>query len=208
MKARMLVPLSVFAILILALIEAVDAQAPLLLSSRTPGKRSLAGVYSPQQQAENVEFVGQIGGSTEAVAVQGNYAYLGVGPRLMVLNVSDPANPRKVGQTAVLPDLVQDVYATGNYAYVADGDLRVIDVSIPAAPAEVGFYDTLGYARDVYVAGNYAYVADGDLRVIDVSIPAAPAEVGFYDTPRYALDVYVTGNYAYVTDGDGLRVGW
>ena len=32
--------------------------------------------------AENVEFVGHIGGATWAVAVQGDYAYIGEGPRL------------------------------------------------------------------------------------------------------------------------------
>ena len=64
----------------------------------------------------------------------------------------------------------------------------MINVANPAAPAEVGFYDTPGYAYGVAVAGSYAYVADGDagLRVINVANPAAPVEVGFYDTPGYA----------------------
>ncbi len=94
---------------------------------------------------------------------------------------------------------------TGNYAYVADGaaGLRVIDVSLPSAPAEVGFYDNPGTAYGVAVAGNYAYVSAGDagLRVIDVSLPSAPTEVGFYDTAGiFAMGVAVVGNYAYVAD--------
>ncbi|MFQ6042775.1 MAG: FlgD immunoglobulin-like domain containing protein, partial [Candidatus Poribacteria bacterium] len=87
--------------------------------------------------------------------------------------------------------------------------LRVIDVSNPQNPVEVGFYDTLGDANDVYVSESYAYVADGDsgLRVIDVSSPENPVEVGFYDTPGSAFCVYVSGSYAYVADYDrGLRV--
>ena len=50
----------------------------------------------------------------------------------------------------------------GTYAYVADygSGLRVIDVSNPAAPVEIGFYDTPGSASGVAVAGAYAYVAD------------------------------------------------
>ncbi len=65
-----------------------------------------------------------------------------------------------------------------------DGGLRVVDVSNPAQPREVGFYDTPGWAEGVAVSGAYAYVADGDgLRVVDVSNPAQPREVGFYDTP-------------------------
>jgi len=58
------------------------------------------------QQSQNVELVGQIGGSTWAVAVQGNYAYIGVGPRLVILNTADPAHPVVVGQTGVLPGVV------------------------------------------------------------------------------------------------------
>jgi len=92
------------------------------------------------------------------------------------------------------------------YAYVADGEdggLRVVDVSDPANPTEVGFYDTPGYAYGVAVAGGYAYVADGEdggLRVVDVSDPTNPAEVGFCDTLENdsARDVAVVGEYAYV----------
>lgn len=40
--------------------------------------------------------------------------------------------------------------------------LRVIDVSDPASPSEVGFYDTPDWAKDLYVHGSYAYVADED----------------------------------------------
>ncbi len=55
-----------------------------------------------------------------------------------------------------------DVAVSGGYAYVADGSsagLRVIDVSVPSAPVEVGFVDTPGIAGGVAVSGDYAYVA-------------------------------------------------
>ena len=52
--------------------------------------------------------------------------------------------------------------AVGYHAYVAAGPrgLRIIDVSDPTEPQEVGFYDTLGITCDVYASGVYAYVAD------------------------------------------------
>ncbi len=161
--------------------------------------------------AQNVELVGQIGGASYAVAVQGSYAYVGIGPRLVILNIANPASLIITGQTTVLPGVIRDVAVVGNYAYVADYDrgLRIINVSNPAAPTEVGFYDTPGYAYGVAVAGNYAYVADWDsgLRIINVSNPAAPTEVGFYDTPGSAGGVAVAGNYVYVADlGSGLRI--
>jgi len=99
----------------------------------------------------------------------------------------------------------------GNYAYVADGSsgLRVISVSDPAHPQEVGYYNTPGSADGVAVVGNYAYVADrgAGLRVIDVSNPAQPQEAGYYDTPGSAWGVAVTGSLAYVADwGAGLQI--
>ena len=163
--------------------------------------------------AENVEFVGHIGGSTEAVAVQGDYAYIGEGPRLTILDISDPASPTVVGKTLPLPGIVQGVAIAGDYAYVAGGGgLVVVDVSNPANPTEVGFYNTpvsVWSAWDVVVVGGFAYVPWGDagLRVVDVSNPANPTEVGFYDTPGWAYGVAVAGGYAYVADREGgLRV--
>ncbi|MCL6432257.1 MAG: hypothetical protein K6V36_15585, partial [Anaerolineae bacterium] len=99
----------------------------------------------------------------------------------------------------------------GSYAYVAahSAGLRVIDVSNPASPTEVGFCATPGYAYDVAVAGRYAYVADGDagLRVVDVSNPSSPTEIGSCDTPGTCEGVAVAGSYAFVADGDaGLRI--
>src|SRR5512139_5399 len=57
----------------------------------------------------------------------------------------------------------KNVVLQGNYAYVASelSGLRVVDISNPAAPTEVGYCGTPGNARSVIVAGNYAYVADG-----------------------------------------------
>ena len=54
------------------------------------------------------------------------------------------------------------VYVSGSYAYVADGGdgLRIIDVSVPSSPYEIGFYNTGDTAYGVYVSGSYAYVAD------------------------------------------------
>ena len=129
--------------------------------AQEPPSTSWEGVVA-QQQAQNVELVGQIGGPVYAVALQGNYAYVGVGPRLVILNVSDVAHPVVVGQTDILPGVVEGVAVAGNTAYVADGSsgLRIVDVSNPAAPSEAGFYDTPGYAYGVAAAGNHAYVGD------------------------------------------------
>jgi hypothetical protein len=103
-----------------------------------------------------------------------------------------------------------DVAVAGNYAYVANGGqgLRVIDVSNPSSPVEVGFYDTTGTAWAVAVFARHAFVADGweGLRVIDVSTPSNPIEVGFLGTPEYCSgSVTVSGSHLYLASGT-LRV--
>ncbi|RKY93585.1 MAG: hypothetical protein DRQ01_04420, partial [Ignavibacteriae bacterium] len=103
------------------------------------------------------------------------------------------------------------VAVSGSYAYVADwyAGLRIIDVSRPTSPQEVGFYNTSGNALGVAVSGSYAYVAnwaDG-LRIIDVSTPSSPVEVGFFDTGDFALGVAANGDLVYVANGgNGLRI--
>jgi murein DD-endopeptidase MepM/ murein hydrolase activator NlpD/PKD repeat protein len=129
---------------------------------------------------------------------------------LQVIDVSDPANPRRVGGYYT-SGYAEGVAVSGNYAYVADFDagLQVIDVSDPANPRRVGGYDTIGYAQGVAISGNYAYLAvpDAGLQVIDVSDPANPRWVGGYDTSGFARGVAVSGHYAYVADEKaGLQV--
>jgi hypothetical protein len=91
----------------------------------------------------------------------------------------------------------------GNLAYVADNlsGLRVIDVSNPAAPVEVGAFATPDVAQDVEVVGDLAYVSanSAGLRVIDVSNPTSPVELGAaVVTGGIARDIEVAGDLAYV----------
>jgi len=83
-----------------------------------PGPAALPGAAP---NAQNVELVGQIGGACLAVAVQGNMAYVGLGPRLAALDVSSPASPTLLGQSVVLPGVMEGVVVAGSQAYVADG---------------------------------------------------------------------------------------
>ncbi len=112
------------------------------------------------------------------------------------------------GKTTPFPDIVRGVYVSGDYAYVADGSrLRVVDISTPSSPSEVGHYNSSWDVRDVMIApaGGYAYVAGhdevdwrGGLLVMDVSSPSAPTRVGSYDTLEEAHSVSVApaGDYA------------
>ena len=168
---------------------------------------------SMAEPAESTDWqvAGQIGGPTSAVAVQGSYAYAGVGLRLIVLDVTNLVTPTEVGATAPFPYFVEDTTVSGTRAYVAAGGagLRVVDISDPANPAEIGAWDSPGYAEGVAVSGNTVYLADGPygLRVVDVSDPASPTPLGSAYDMNYAFEVAVSGDYAYVAAaGAGLLV--
>jgi hypothetical protein len=161
-----------------------------------------------RKQAENVALEGQTGGTADGVAVQGQYAYIGVGQRLVIVDISDPAQPALAGQTDLLPGTVFDVVVAGDYTYLACfiNGLRIIDVSDPEAPFEAGFCETGADAMDVALDGKLAYTSV--VEVIDVSDPASPFQVGSYGVGYGAgMGVAVAGSRAYVAaDGNGLMI--
>ena len=88
------------------------------------------------------------------------------------------------------------------------GGLRIIDVSNPWSPTEVGSYWAVpNSVNGVTVLGNYAYIADASgLRILDVTTPSSPSEIGYYLIPD-ARDVFVSNDLAYVAGYDnGLRI--
>jgi hypothetical protein len=170
-------------------------------------------VNYPDQDSWNVDFIGQIGGGRTpyAVAVNGNFTYVGVGSYIQILNTADPYMPLLEGRIQILPYGPFDLVVSGSYLYTAAWDygLQIVDVSNPDSPIAVGSYSTSGSALGVSISGAYAYIADGDcgLVIIDISSPTQPYQVGSVDTPGTAYDVVVSGNYAYVVDdAKGLRV--
>ncbi len=170
----------------------------------------LAGSLWAQPQSD-WRMIGQIGGPVRAVVNAGNYAYVGVGLRMVVLDVTNPAAPIEVGSTTPFPDFVQGLAVSGTWVFVAagSGGLRIVDVSDPAAPVEVGAWISSGYAEGVAVRGSEVFVADGPhgLRVIDVSDPAQPQEIGHAFAMNYAFQVALSGNTAVVASaGAGLLV--
>lgn len=106
------------------------------------------------------------------------------------------------------------VHVVGTKAYVGDhtgADLRIIDVSNPAAPVQVGSVGSGGAGRrHVYVSGSYAFqtIDNSGFRIYDISNSSAPVLKGA-DTSVGANNVrsvYVSGKYAYLSGDFGLRI--
>ncbi len=207
---------------LLGLIPVVLLSALILTTLTTDAGASVLAVplLSPHEteatpasldQALNVEYVGQYGGWVSDVSRLGDFTFIGEGPRLAILDLSDPAAPVVIGKTEYLGSSVSALAVSGSYAYLAVGGrgLIVVNVSDPTSPYAVGAYDTPGSAADVVLQGTLAYVADGSggLRIIDVSIPGTPNEIGTHDTPGKAYRVTMSEDYVYIADGSGgLRI--
>jgi len=80
--------------------------------------------------------------------------------------------------------------------------LRIIDISNPSNPSEIGFFST-NNTYDLAISDSFAYLAnDSDgLRIIDISDPTTPTEVGIIITDGLVKSVVVNNNYAYIADG-------
>lgn len=157
-------------------------------------------------------IVGQTGGSdSPALAVVGTMAYVGVGPRLVAIDVSNPYAPGWVGQSPLLPYVVQDVAVSSGLAYVVTGSsgLHILDVTNPQDIRLRASLDGFGFAKAVHVANGLAYVADfgTGLALVDVHNPDAPVLRGRYPTHGGPHAVDVAGTLAYVADdSSGLLV--
>ncbi len=181
---------------------------PILIFSQFP---PLTPSLSAPAQPSGWDLIGQAGGPSQGLAVEGDYAYIGVGPRLVVVDISDPTNPQQAGASPALGDFVLGVAVSGNHTYVAAGSagLQIFDITNPVAPALIGAWQSLGQVEGVTISGDIAYVANGPLglRVLDVSDPAAPVEIARAFETNYAYDVTIYGRYAYIAAaGAGLLI--
>ena len=108
------------------------------------------------------------------VAKKGDYAYLSAeSSGLLIIDVSDPANPVLAETFAYTGGIFADVIISGNYLFTnyTDG-LLILDITDPLAPEEVGTSDT-GLAWGT-VTGNYCLCGnwpEGEIYVVDL-LPA------------------------------------
>ncbi|WP_321277125.1 DUF4347 domain-containing protein [Thiomicrorhabdus indica] len=155
-----------------------------------------------------------VSGSVSDVVVVGDYAYLANSTTgLDVIDISNPANPTKVGNYANAIDYESGVEIGGNYAYVlTDESIDIVSISESSSPQYVTKISIID-ASDIQVIGNYLYVGDktGDtFQIYDVSQPGAPSlksSVSLNSQDTSLERIFVDGNTAYIAAGtNGLKI--
>ena len=194
--------------------SSVHGTAPVVLQTSGGSTTNLNGFAYGMTLGKKVSLVGSVGGSEFGMAVQGNYAYVGEGRSLLILDISNPSSPSRVGKV-MLPGAVMDVALSGQYAYIAalEGGLQVVNISNPAAPSICGFYSTTNRAsaEGIAILGGLAYVADdyAGLEIFDLGNPVVPALLSSTNCgDGIAVKVMASGGgvFAYLSTGGRLCV--
>lgn len=101
------------------------------------------------------------------------------------------------------------VSSTRSVVTSGDSELRLVDISNPAAPVALGTWSTFLPLSDTALSGNLAYIASWEadflstIEVVDFTDPAKPVLRGYFDTPGYAQELLLRGSILYVADAEG-----
>lgn len=154
-------------------------------SLANPTAPALVGTYDPPSFCAHDTFA------------EGNLAFVsnpfGSNTGTHVVDITNRANP------VLLSVIPHGGIAHSSYMYTAPGGRKIlclcneaaggrvtiVDVTAPAAPVQLGIYQTspTTIAHNPWVIGRYLYVAyyQDYLRIVDLANPAQPVEVGVYD---------------------------
>lgn len=167
------------------------------LPTATPMPRATPSPFAPQMTEElTFKLLNQQGGAINSLAVVGQIAFVGVGPRLVIMDITNPTGPRILGQSNVLPGLVTAVLVRDGRAYVAAGaSVITFDISDLQAPILLGQLllservEHLALQDEALIAATAAgqtaahEIRAGKLITIDVSQPEHPQLLDSVDLP-------------------------
>jgi hypothetical protein len=180
---------------------------------------SIATKFNPREKGYTK---GKLDGARR-ITIAGFYAYVLCDAGLVVVDISNPIQP-KIVKTVGAPELVnpQGIAIQFRYAFVVDQEgLKVLDVTdlahpnlIPAATLQRA---ELKDARNITVSRTYAYIAAGSRGIVLVSVekPESPKfleasnekgqpsdpKLRLQDTRDVKIGMVSSGQYALVADG-------
>jgi Tfp pilus assembly protein PilV len=157
------------------------------------------------------------------VFVNGNYAYVvrtlsatAGSNEFNVVNVTTPASASIVGGYNNDSYTMNEVWASGNYAYVAAtgtvsaAEMAVINVTTPTAPTLAGTFNPSGSntALTIIGSGNTVYLGYGTtLNSVNVTTPATPANLGTFTAASTVRDVDIDPTSQVVFMGTASTTG-
>lgn len=138
-------------------------------------------------------------GSTQSMALAGNVLFLANGSGgLVVVSVSNKASPSQVSSLGgdIAPE---DLVISNGYAYLAQGNLAVIDVAEPQRPTRIGVFGFSKSVAELAKSGTHLFAASGGFGgapTLSVANPQNPAQLAVHSSSpsRDSNDVAVIGS--------------
>jgi photosystem II stability/assembly factor-like uncharacterized protein len=163
--------------------------ASAFVPSRSMARPDLVPTMPSIKMETTLEVVGQAGGALTAKAIAGDLGYLAIGPRLVIIDLSNPSTPEMLGQSDLLPGLVDAILLLDHYAYlfINQAGLAILDVSEPKQPILINSLPLPNEVSEVYRREHLIYLAERDcsqnpcsgaLRILSVADPVQPQELG------------------------------
>lgn len=181
---------------------------------RTSSPSVLSGPLASQLSSESAGSLNIVplfdAPSGAVMEVQGSYAYLALGTRLQILDVSHPTDLQVVGELDVSAE-VTDIEVLGDRLYLTNSiGMHIINIANPARPYPLGIFatpspqpypgfDAIEATEEaVYLSLNASSTSlDYRIALIDVRDPYHPVQVGEYlSVPDGS--VKAVGTYAYI----------
>ncbi len=163
-------------------------------------------VSAAQNTTDQWNLISQVGGSAQAIVLDGNTLYLGVGMHVEIFDISNPKEPTLLGSSPILPGFVESLsISNSKYLYAACGQagLQILDISNSSTPKLISSYDTLGYTEKVLLINDHAILADGPngIQILDISDPSSPSWISEAYSLAYTYDAVLSGNILYAAAG-------
>jgi hypothetical protein len=152
------------------------------------------------QPVQQLAPLAQLGGTAQAVAVDGDVAFVVMGPRIFSLDVSHPDAPVKLAETPPLPQRIEHLHLDSGRVYAFAGETLLVfqrtqanhlrflaEIALPESPLTV-------HNNVLYMADNWRNHLADRLIFWDVSNPQSPTPIGGYENGYYFTAISVDGN--------------
>ena len=183
----------------------------------TSGEETIDDLISPYtpvfpDDSETWMLVGQVGGVTKALYMEDDILYVGMGLKVIILDVAEPDNIQVLGESPILPQYVESITSNGKgllFISCGSGGLVILNVNNPASPGILSILDTHGYTESAALYGEYVLLADGPqgVQIVDYSNVYEPKTVSEAYPLAYVYDIVIQDDIAYAAGGgSGLFV--
>ena len=142
---------------------------------------------------------------------------------LWIIDVSDPNNPKDLGETALGGYIDPDIEVSSNYAYILSDNqtnsnqtISILDISDPIHPSSFGEITTPASLNTLIASGSLLFaLADNGLYIFNAAVPSSLKQIGFLANPFPPhtgvippefippdfFDMALTGNNLYIVSG-------